>query len=398
MKDSIAFKNLARKPLRTGLLILMTALLAFTVFGGYIITSSMRSGLSSLQERLGADIMVIPEDAAQKADLENIVLQGNTGYFYMDRDKYDTLSQLEGIGQISPQFFLASASSSCCSAKVQIIGFDPETDFVIQPWIQKTYGGQIEENDIVVGNGLNAFVGDTLLFYGTECHVAAKLAPTGTSYDYSVFTNDDTIRTLIRSSLEKKLNNFGDIDPNDVVSCVLINTAEGALTEEVVNEINTKMEGVRAVQTGAMVSGLGQSLSGFTDLFRLLTMFIWILALVILFVIFRISVSERKREFAVLRVIGASGSRLAGIVLAEALMTGVVGGIIGVAAGLICALPFGGVIEDMMGLPYLRPGIGLIAATAVFSVVISAAAGAAASAITAKRISSIDTGLILRDN
>jgi hypothetical protein len=144
--------------------------------------------------------------------------------------------------------------------------------------------------------------------------VAAKLAPTGTSYDYSVFTNDDTIRTLIRSSLEKKLNNFGDIDPDDVVSCVLINTAEGALTEEVVNEINTKMDGVRAVQTGAMVSGLGQSLSGFTDLFRLLTIFVWILALVILFVIFRISVSERKREFAVLRVIGASGSRLAGIV------------------------------------------------------------------------------------
>ena len=74
---------------------------------------------------------------------------------------------------------------------MQIIGFDPETDFSVQPWIRRSYGGELKKYDIVVGNDLNAFVGDTFKFYGTDCHVAAKLDKTGTSFDTTVFTDEE---------------------------------------------------------------------------------------------------------------------------------------------------------------------------------------------------------------
>ena len=55
--------NLIRKPGRSIALILLTALLALSVFGGSIVVLSLRQGLKSLESRLGADIIVVPSSA-----------------------------------------------------------------------------------------------------------------------------------------------------------------------------------------------------------------------------------------------------------------------------------------------------------------------------------------------
>ena len=184
----LALKNLKGKPVRTAVLVMLTALLAAAVLSGTLIVSSLRRGLVSLENRLGAEIMVVPYEATTKKSFENIVLQGSTGYFYMDNSVVDKIKQLEGIGELSVQFYLATSSAGCCSIPVQIIGFDPDTDFTVQPWIQKSTNESLGYCDVVVGSDLNAFVGDTLQFYGIDCRVAAKLGRTGTSFDTTVFT------------------------------------------------------------------------------------------------------------------------------------------------------------------------------------------------------------------
>mgnify|MGYP006989025770 CR=1 FL=1 len=136
MKQDLAWKNLRAKPLRTAALILLTALLSLTFCGGTLLVSSLKSGLHSLENRLGADIMVVPYEAATRSSLENIVLQGNTGYFYMDYGILNEIENMDGVGDCTGQFFLASAMASCCSARLQMIGFDQDTDFVIKPWIR----------------------------------------------------------------------------------------------------------------------------------------------------------------------------------------------------------------------------------------------------------------------
>ena len=261
LKSSIAFRNLTRRAGRSIALIVLAAFLSFAVFCGTMAQHSLRNGLDSLQNRLGADIMVVPKEAAAHSDLENIVLQGNTGYFYMDEKAYQKLQTIDGIGQMSAQFFLASASSGCCSIPVQLIGYDPETDFTITPWIRKTYSSELQDMDIVVGNDLNAFVGDTLTFYNQDVHVAAKLEKTGTSLDTAVYMNHNTLKTLLQASLDLGMNYFSDIDPDRVVSCVLINVADGYSTEEVLNDINIHVSKVKAVQTKNMISGISGSLS-----------------------------------------------------------------------------------------------------------------------------------------
>ncbi|MBQ4465149.1 MAG: FtsX-like permease family protein [Oscillospiraceae bacterium] len=396
MRQNLAVRNLKAKPVRTGILILLTALLSLMICGGTLLVASMRSGLASLEARLGADIMVVPYEAKTKSNLENIVLQGNPGYFYMPVERYEKIASLDGIAQISAQFYLASASSGCCSIPVQIIGFDPETDFTITPWIRRSYAKQLQTGDIVVGNDLNAFVGDTLQFYGVNCHVAAKLDKTGTYYDSAVFTSVETIRQLIASSLEKGMNDFSDIDPQSVVSTVLINVAEGYSTEEVMNDINIHVKKVKAVQTKEMISGISASLKGTSDLIGVLIVVVWGLGVVILLLAFSMSVNERKREFAALRVIGASQRNLASLVMQEAVLSGLAGAVCGTVIAVMGITAFHTAIEEQLGLPFLMPSLGKQMLTSIISIAAVLVAGTAAAAVSAYRISRIDTALILR--
>ena len=393
---NIAYRNVRRRPVRTAVLLVLTALLSLAVCGGTLLVSGLQKGLGSLEARLGADIMVVPYEARTKSNLESIVLQGNPGYFYMDNSRYEKICGLDGIGQISAQFYLASASSGCCSVPVQIIGFDPETDFTVLPWLKRSYDGNLQAGDIVVGNDLNAFPGDTLTFYGIDCHVAAKLDKTGTYYDSAVFTNIDTIQQLIQSSLDKGMNDFAGTDPQKVVSTVLINAAEGYSPEEVMNDINIHVKKVKAVQTKEMISGISRSLQGTSDVIGVLIAAVWVLGLVILLLAFTMSVNERRREFAVLRVIGASQGKLASIVMQEALLTGLCGSVLGTGLALVVMLGFRTAVSEQIGLPFLLPGAGQTVLLAAMSILAVMLAGILAAAVCAYRISRVDTALILR--
>jgi putative ABC transport system permease protein len=393
---SVVLKNLKGRPVRTAVLVMIAAFLSFAVFGGTLVTVSLGRGIDSLEERLGADVMAVPKEATQKKRFEDIILQGSTGYFYMDRAKLDEISQLEGVGQISAQVYLASTSSSCCSIPVQIIGFDPETDFTVTPWIKRSCGNELGQGDIVVGNDLNAFVGDTLSFYGVECRVAAKLDKTGTSYDTTVFTDLVTIKELIRSSVERGMNDFSDIDPDRVVSCLLINASDGHTPEEVMNDINLHVKRVKAYQSKSMITGISSSLSGVSGMIRTLIAAVWVSGIVIMLLCFTMSVNERKKEFAVIRVMGASRKMLSGIVMKEAFLVGLVGGVSGCLFALLVLLPFGDLIEQKLALPYLFPGWGYTLVCFACTVVISLLSGAAASAVSSFRMSRIDTGTIMR--
>ncbi len=153
-EKTLALRNLRRKPARTAALMLLTAFLSLSVFAGSVIVSSLRSGLSSYGDRLGADIVAVPYQATTKKEFESILLQGIPGTFYMDGQYYDKICGIDGVEIAAPQFYLASTSAGCCSVPVQIIGFDPALDFTVQPWIRESYSTELGDGDIIIGSDL----------------------------------------------------------------------------------------------------------------------------------------------------------------------------------------------------------------------------------------------------
>ena len=396
LTESLSFRNVTGRPGRSAALVILTFLMAVSAVCGTLTVTSLRTGLGALEARLGADIMTVPASAVSKQNFENIVMQGSKGYFYMDRSYYDKAAEREGIEKISFQLYLASASAGCCSVPLQIIGYDPETDFTVSPWIRKSAGRELGDLDVVVGNDLSVFVGSTITFYGVECNVAAKLDKTGTDLDTAVYTNLNTIKKLIASSVELGMNEFTDIDPDRVVSCVLIKVADGYPVDEVLNDLNLHVRRTKSFRTKDMISGVSDSLTGVSDIVGVLMCAVWVLGLAVLFLAFRMSVNERKKEFAVLRIAGASKKRLAGIVMSEALMITLAGAAVGIIIGLLMMISFNGLIEESTGLPFLLPDGGAVALCAVFALAVSVIGGMISAVWTAGRISRIDAGVILR--
>ena len=235
---SIACRNIRRRPVRAVLMCIIILLLSFTAFiGGYLIIS-LQNGLDGYRARLGADIVVIPSSAQGHGTVDNVLLQGITGNYYIPQESLKKLEGIEGIEKKAGQFYLTSAKASCCSARVQIIGFDPETDFSIQPWVEKSYSNDLGLYDAVVGSNVTPNTDMTVEIYGKTLRVQAVLDKTGTELDSALYVDIDTMKELIRAHNEKNPNQEKTIDPDSVVSSVLIKVADGYDIDDVVADIN----------------------------------------------------------------------------------------------------------------------------------------------------------------
>ena len=394
---NISYKNIVRRPGRTFILILLSALLCFSVTGGSLAITSLKGGLLSLKSRLGADIMVVPYEATTKTNFSNMILQGNPGYFYMKRSILEKIKNIEGIKEISEQYFLASAKAGCCSAKLQLIGFDPKTDFTIKPWVKESYGEELAEFEILVGNDLNAFAGDQLTFYNKVCTVKGKLKKTGTYLDTAVYMSIDSVKALLKSaeSIGMVVNDKGS--PDDITSCVLINVADGYTPLEIMSEINIKTRGVEAIQIQDMISGVAGQLESASKIISFLIAAIWLLSIFILVLAFTMIANERKKEFAILRVLGSSRKMVAGVILKEALMVNLIGSLIGAVIAIMLVILLSGISLTSFDLPFLLPGFSEMFLLAVITIIVSVIAGCLASSLSAFKTSKIDTALILRE-
>jgi putative ABC transport system permease protein len=370
--------------------------LAFSALGGSLLVYGLKSGLGNLESKLGADIMVVPYEATTKSTFSDMILQGNPGYFYMSDSIMDKVNSFEGIGQISSQFYLASTSSGCCDYKVQIIGYDPDTDFTITPWLKDNYSGDVNDFEIIVGNQLNVFPGDTLRFFDVTCTVVAKLEETGSYLDTAVYTNMNTIRSMIQGAKDNGMHTFDEVNPDNLVSSILINVADGYSIEEVLNNINIHVKKAEAVRTQNMLSDVSEGLINISSIISVLLIAIWFFSLMVLFIIFSMIGNERKKEFAILRGMGASRKELSNIMIKESLYIVSIGSLAGAVIASITLLLFGNIIRSSLNLPFLLPGVYIFAGLFVCSVVTSIIAGVISSAMCVSKVSHVDTALVLR--
>ena len=394
---ALPLRNLTRNAGRTAGLVALVALLAFVVYGGSLVMSSLQNGIASLEARLGADVIVAPATAKSQQDLSEILVEGVPGQFYMDASVLDSVAACDGVKTASPQYYLATMKAGCCSMPVQVIGFDPATDFVVQPWIERTFTGDLGIDQVVVGCNITGAPGADIKLYGVDCGIASKLEETGTKLDNAVFATNETVQHLISQAVSLGFPPDFHEDPANRISTVQVKVADGVRAEDVADDINLHVRGVSAVATRAMTSSVAESVSGVSGVIGVLMGTVWVLAAAVLVIAFSIVGARRAREFAVLRVIGASRKALSGIVVKEAVLISVLGAVAGVVVALVVVLAFNGALEDALGVPFLMPDVGTMALFACGALAVTVLAGSVASAVSARRLSRVDAGQVLRE-
>lgn len=389
--------NLRRKPFRTTALIIVVTMLTVAFYGGSLLSMNLKAGLNSMQERMGADLMVTPQNT--KTEAEALLTDGSASTFYFTNDIETQVAEADGIEELTVQTYISSLAAACCDEKVQIIGFNPDTDFVITPWISSQFDGTLERGQIIAGSGINVSSNNTVKLYGHEFPVAAQLANTGTSLDNSVFVNMDTVPDVVGYSAKVGHPAIPTEYADKAVSSVLIKVKDGYSAQQVASNIEktTGLEGLGYVYPGGITATTKSSLNSIVKYVTLFVAVFWMMGLIVLIAVFSSAMNERKREFAAYRIMGADRATLVGIIVKESALIGVSGGVVGVAAASLAIFPFSTLIGKQLQLPYLQTNawnvIGLIAVSLIFAVF----TGVLASIATAVRLSTPETYLTLRE-
>ena len=164
--------------------------------------------------------------------------------------------------------------------------------------------------------------------------------------------------------------------PDGRVSTISIDLAKGASLDTVKSEVTKVVPDGTQVKTRAELikeqNKTIESQLGFIQTF--LMVFVVVAMFVGSFIImnsFAMSVRQRVKEFALLRAVGASPGSVFGIVFLQAVVIGIIGSALGVAAGagLLAGLAK---MLDTMGMPLLE-GTGLTAPIIVISLVVGLA-------------------------
>ena len=381
---TLAIKNLQRSPFRTFSMASLVALCSAVLFGSFLLASSLRNGISGMKERIGADLMIVPNGYGQT--FESVLLSGEPNYFYMDKGIETIVRGIDGVKEVTSQFYLTSLSESCCDFPVQIIGFDPESDFLIKPWIQKYNAGG---DNLFAGSNVNVEK-NSVSFFSKSHRVSARLAKSGSGMDNSVFANLDTVRKIYEDACEKGFAFISDGDVKEKTSAIFIRIDEKSNVDTVALRIRESIDGVQVIQQGKFIRTLKDKMDSFVFFLHTISVLFLLVTVVVLAIVFSLTFFERRREFSILRVLGADRRSLSSIVMHEALFLGTIGSACGVFISALIFLPFNFLISQKIAMPFCMPNAGTIILFAIISCVLLVAACFLSAIRTAIKISKLE--------
>lgn len=396
----MAIQNLKAKKFRTAFMMSFVMLMSATFFFSTLLMNNLKLGIKNTTERMGADMIVVPREGTE--NIRESLFAGKPCTVVFDREWEEKVRNVEGVKRVSPQLYLATLSASCCDASVQLIAFDPKTDFVVTPWLKNADKLALEKGEVVVGNHVTAEAGDTIRFYETEFKVVEKLEKTGMGYDNSVFMTYETSYMLKES--EKAQQNLPTEKMQDEVSMLMVDIEDGiegielGSLQVVIQKSNDNGEQTRAFTADELMSGIAEQVDKLSGYGNILTYIMVISTALALISIFVITINERKYEFGILYTLGAKKKHITNIILSEALLISIVGGMAGVLVSAWGVIIFKEVISMKLDIPYFDSSLGQVLPVAVTCIVIAVVTGIIAAACSSYRISKGETYHLIRES
>lgn len=329
--------GLLQRKMFAGMILLSLSLAAGFFLMTLLTNLTLVKGLALSNERLGADILVLPGTVGAPA--EQMLFSGIPMNIYMEEKVYLDVKETKGVLQATPQFFSQTVDDSCCSigGVYRLVGFDPETDFLLKAWLEQHLGRELAQEEAILGSDVPAFLGDRAVILDKIFTVVGQLDQTGTGMDKTIFVHLGQARELAEGN--ERLGNLwgpqrfsGVADLNQMLSAVLVKVEDRGDLERVVAELSEKVN----ANVIPIPQVLNQTKSQLDLIGRSLYMGIFLLGLVCwwtLYSHFNWSINQRKSQLGLLKAVGARPGQLFLLVAGEALVISIIGGGAGLAIG-----------------------------------------------------------------
>ena len=206
--------------------------------------------------------------------------------------KAEEISAMPGVELVSPQLYIGSLNASCCTVPVQLIGFEPKSDFTIKSWMTNIDSSKLGFGEVVTGSLVNSTFGGQVWFFGQPLKVVATLDNTGIGFDSSVFMTLETVQHMIKISEQTAVHPAGT--GKDHISALFIKLASDADASKVAKSIISTYPQTDVVVLNEMMRHISTQLNNIRGLIYGVQGLLWIVSILILAVVFTVTTNEQQ--------------------------------------------------------------------------------------------------------
>ncbi|MCP4670901.1 MAG: ABC transporter permease [Desulfobacula sp.] len=375
--------NIMRRKAKMTFLILGLIIGISTVVTLICITESMTKDIEARLNQFGANIIMVPKNENLSLSYGGIDVGGvNYQVKEFDQDSLANIRKIKNsknLGIIAPKVL---GSVIVNDRKALLMGVIFKEELVLKNFWQKKQGVFPQKKDeIMLGSQAAALLGiktgDILELAKKKFKVTTVLNPTGASEDNAIIVD------LLES--QKILNKDGKISMVEIAAF-----CQGCPISEMTLQIAEKFPDAKVTAMKQAVMSKMQSIELFKSFSLGVSILVIFIGSLLVLVTMMGSVNERTREIGIFRAIGFRRGHVMQIILLEALLLGIIGGVIGFFTGNLVAW---GIIPMVM-----KDGAfaGINSSLGIVSILLAVALSILASLYPAFKASNMDPSEALR--
>lgn len=332
---TLVSKNLSRRKTRAIISSVGLILAIAVIISTFTVSAAMQTQIGNEIEKYGPNIIVIPHTQTINVPYGSVII-GNVLFSEDAVDKIYSIPSKEYIRVVSPKLY---NQIQIGNNSILVVGFLAANEVELKQWwsIEGAYPGN-STNQVLLGSrvkeALNLQAGSTINLNGEIFKVSGLLRETGSVDDYSIFMPLDVAQVLF--GLE------GQISEADVGAICSICPAE-----EIAEEIMSAVPDVKAIPIQQAVETRLQAIQQTVSFSLLLAVIILVVGVAGIMNTMLASVHERIKEIGVFLSLGADNGHLYRMFLSESVLLGLIGGLVGIAAGVISSLLMGPLLINL---------------------------------------------------
>jgi len=366
---SLVGKDISRRKRRVAPVALGVAVGIMAVIGTLTVANAGEVRLRAELEKYGPNLSIRPATGSLAMQMGSLNLGAVVvGDNYIPQDVLSDVQRIADesirmemglnddgtIATVAPRLYVPTVVEE---VQVTLAGVMPVEERAIRSWWTFTDGAHLESDDDVVAGSLAADAlglkaGAVVELDGRQFTVSGLLKESGANDDYLLFASLPTVQTLY--------------DREGYVSTVDVRALCTACPVEMIaDSLNGALPGIHAVA----VRQVAEAEMRVQD--RLRTMMLSLAAVTLVVGLLGVAsalsamVTERTKDIGIMRAVGASRAQIVRVLLYEAIVFGVLGGVFGYLGGLALAAVIGPIVFDGMRVVPVASHIPLAIALAV---------------------------------
>lgn len=365
----LARRNLARNRVRLLVSVGGVALALSLTLSLEAIYAGVANQLTTYIDRSGADVWV------SQPGVRNLHMVAS----WLPESVVDEVQAVGGVAEATPMLYSTDTIAAGDERAVAYVIGLPADAPMGGPWDVVEGSGRVGRGEVIVDRGFarkaGATLGDRVTVLGGEATIVGLSEGTASLVNSVAFVSFDDFRAMRAGA--------------PVVSFVLVRTADGASAETVATEIERRVGGVTAQSRAAFAAGERRLVTDMSaEIISIMNVIGFVVGLVVVALTVYIATLARRREYGVLKALGARNRVLYRVVLAQAVLS--------VALGFVFGLAFTGLLGFLVARTDLDLELAITAASLVKVGLFAAVIAGLAAILPIRQVAGLDPAIVFR--